>query len=100
MAFLLGLPGIVSSQQPHRRQLGKRTVLALSGRAGTIRPLSRDATTIPPKRFYLGGATNLRGFHEDGVLPGGRRRSVRAEVAACEPLIDRVGCTSSALEVL
>jgi outer membrane protein insertion porin family len=49
-----------------------RSVLALSGRGGIAVP-QRDTKTIPiHERFYLGGATTLRGYLQDSVGPGAK----------------------------
>ena len=62
-----------------------RTVLALSIRGGKIFALEPDSLIIPPKRFFLGGATTLRGFREDGVIP----QDVRPEYARERALLRR-----------
>ena len=47
----------------------RQSVLALSGRGGIAFP-QRDTKTIPiHERFYLGGATTLRGYLQDSVGP-------------------------------
>ncbi|MFN0061966.1 MAG: POTRA domain-containing protein [Myxococcaceae bacterium] len=80
--------------------LGGNVVLALSARAGRIFRLDPASTTIAPKRFFLGGATSMRGFREDGLLPADRRADLEREVEACQRLANRGGCTSSALTLL
>lgn len=48
-----------------------RNVIALSGRAGWAWP-HRDTEEVPiNERFYLGGATTVRGYLEDSVGPTG-----------------------------
>ncbi len=74
------LSGSVSVYAP----LGRRASVALSARAGTIVQLSEGAQSIGSKLFYLGGSSSLRGFREDGVLPGGPARG-RAPAAAGLP---------------
>ena len=91
----LKLSGTLTGYVP----LGRRAVIAASVRGGTIRQLERDARTIPPKRFFLGGSTSLRGFREDNLLPEDRRRSLRADLQQCNALIGATGCSSEA-EVL
>lgn len=47
----------------------RRNVLAVSGRAGVVRPLG-DTLEVPiQKRFFLGGRTTVRGFKEESVGP-------------------------------
>jgi outer membrane protein insertion porin family len=49
-----------------------KSVLALSGRGGVAFP-QRDTKTIPiHERFYLGGATTLRGYLQDSVGPAAK----------------------------
>lgn len=49
-----------------------KSVLALSGRGGVALP-QRDTKTIPiHERFYLGGATTLRGYLQDSVGPAAK----------------------------
>jgi outer membrane protein insertion porin family len=49
----------------------RRNVLAVSGRAGVVRPLG-DTVEVPiQKRFFLGGRTTVRGFKEESVGPQG-----------------------------
>lgn len=52
--------------------LTSKSVLALSGRGGVAFP-QRDTKTIPiHERFYLGGATTLRGYLQDSVGPAAK----------------------------
>ncbi len=76
--------------------VAREWVLALSGRYGQIIPLQHDSVTIPPKRFFLGGGTSMRGFREDGLLPADRREVFRAERLSCEALANPSGCTPAA----
>lgn len=71
-------------------------VLALSIRGGTILPLEPNSVTIAPKRFFLGGASSMRGFREDGVIPQDRRSAFGAERQACRGLASSAGCTAAA----
>jgi outer membrane protein insertion porin family len=79
--------------------LGRRFVLALSGRAGRIFPLSTGSTTPPVKRFFLGGATSMRGFNEDQLLAEDQRAQYRQEVRDCDVLATKDGCSSAALTI-
>lgn len=76
--------------------LWHRTTLVLSGSGGKVFHLRDDSVTIPPKRFYLGGAGTIRGFAEDAVVPQDRRAALRQELADCQALLFRSGCTQQA----
>jgi outer membrane protein assembly factor BamA len=76
--------------------IGKGVVLALSARAGNVFPLRPNSITPPVKRFFVGGATSLRGFPEDSLLPEDVRATYRANVRACESLANPLGCTDDA----
>lgn len=77
-----------------------RTVLAVSVRAGRIWPLSQGSSTPPVKRFFLGGATSMRGFNEDQLIAEDLRTQYRREVGNCRVLAVKDGCTSAARAVL
>jgi outer membrane protein assembly complex protein YaeT len=79
--------------------LAPRTVLAVSLRGGGI-VLFDGSITIPPKRFYLGGATTLRGFSQDGVIPEDARGQYHQQFANCRALIEPGGCTDAATALL
>jgi outer membrane protein assembly factor BamA len=91
--YTLKLSGTLTGYIP----LAQRVVLALSARGGQILPLEAGSQTIPPKRFFLGGATSMRGFREDGVVPEDRRQLLAADLVACRALILPSGCTPDAL---
>ena len=56
--------------------------LVISARGGRVYTLGSD--TVPgDRRFYLGGATSLRGFHQDAVQPEDVRADLHRQVAAC-----------------
>ncbi len=71
-------------------------VLAVSLRGGRIFRLGADAVSIGPKRFFLGGATTLRGFREDGLLPEDRRAVIQRDVTSCRQLAFPNGCSNEA----
>ncbi len=77
--------------------LGPRVVMALSVRGGKIFALEPDSLIITPKRFFLGGATTLRGFRDDAVIPEDVRGEYARERASCDALAWTGGCTSRAL---
>ncbi|MFZ5439623.1 MAG: POTRA domain-containing protein [Myxococcota bacterium] len=76
--------------------LGARFVFALSARAGRIFPLVQGATTPPVRRFFLGGATSMRGFNEDQLIAEDSRETYRAQVRDCQMLATKAGCSSAA----
>ncbi|AKU90332.1 Outer membrane protein assembly factor YaeT precursor [Vulgatibacter incomptus] len=73
-----------------------RTSLALSASGGRVFPLQSSSTTIAPKRFYLGGASTIRGFAEDAVVPEDLRAALRKEIADCQALAFSAGCSQAA----
>ena len=80
--------------------LARRVVLAASIRGGRFYPLAAGNPLPAPKRYYLGGFTTLRGFSEDGLLPEDSRISLGADRRSCAALVNRTGCTKSALALL
>lgn len=79
--------------------LSQRVVLALSLRGGRIAPLVADAVTPPVKRFFLGGATSMRGFNEDQLIAEDQRAQYRGEISDCQVLASKQGCTPAAQTV-
>ena len=77
--------------------LPPRAVLALSLQGGKIFPLITNSLIIPPKRFFMGGATTLRGFRIDALIPQDFRGPYALERRACEALAWAGGCTSRGL---
>ncbi len=72
------------------------SVLALSARAGRIFALRSGSVTPPVKRFFLGGATSMRGFLEDQLLAADLRAQYQREVSSCGALASQAGCTPAA----
>jgi outer membrane protein assembly factor BamA len=70
-----------------------RTVLAVSGRAGRVYALDDASQTIGPKRFYLGGATTMRGYGVNEMVPQDVRPLVAAQTRACASALSGLGCT-------
>ncbi len=62
--------------------------------------MDRRSETIAPKRFFLGGASSIRGFREDGLIPADTREELHSEVANCRSLVSSAGCTSRAAVLL
>lgn len=79
--------------------LWRRVVLAVSLRVGKIFPLDDNSETPAPKRFYLGGATTMRGFLDDGMVAEDQRQKLRDEVGQCDAVLNKTGCTDRALAV-
>ena len=77
--------------------LAPRVTMALSVRGGKIFALEPDSLIITPKRFFLGGATTLRGFRDDALIPQDVRGEYARERAFCDALAWTGGCTSRAL---
>lgn len=88
----LKLAGTVTGYVP----LGRRSSLALSVGGGRIVQLDDRSATIWPKRFFLGGASTLRGFTEDGLVPEDRREELRRQISDCQALVFPAGCTDAA----
>jgi len=77
--------------------MAPRVTMALSVRGGKIFALVPDSLIITPKRFFLGGATTLRGFRDDALIPQDVRGEYAQERAFCDALAWTGGCTSRAL---
>ena len=69
-------------------------VLALSAHWGEVFPLDSNSVTIAPKRFYLGGATTMRGYGENEMIPQDQRSAAEAQTARCASLLSGLGCSS------
>jgi outer membrane protein assembly factor BamA len=61
--------------------------LVLSARGGRIYQLDPSSRTPGDRSFYLGGATTLRGFHEDAVQPQDVSEELRDAVRKCLGLL-------------
>jgi outer membrane protein assembly factor BamA len=75
--------------------LGK-AVLAVSVRGGFVVALDRQSKTIGPKRFYLGGASSMRGAGEDEVIPEDLRGEYLKQLALCNNSLSGVLCNDAA----
>jgi outer membrane protein insertion porin family len=73
--------------------VGTGTVVALSLRGGRVFPLDGDSRTIVPRRFFLGGATTMRGFAEEEMIQQDVRGVLAAEARHCAVPGSGVGCT-------
>jgi len=83
---------------PLPRIAGRRTVLMLAGRFGSMLR-DQDTFVVGTKRFFLGGVQTLRGFNEDGVYAQDVRTGLREAVARCAALISGVGCGPGIAEI-
>ncbi len=88
---LLKLQGAATGYLP----VGGGTVLALSVRGGRIVPLSDRSRTIVPKRFFLGGASTIRGFAEEEMIPQDQRAALGEEAQHCGSSLSGAGCTAT-----
>jgi outer membrane translocation and assembly module TamA len=62
-------------------------------RGGRVVPLDDRSRTIIPRRFFLGGATTMRGFADEEMIPQDVRGVLAAEANACRTSLSGVGCT-------
>lgn len=89
----LKVSGLASFYLPVARSF----VLAFSARGGRIVALSPNSSTPPVKRFFLGGATSMRGFFEDQLVPEDVRSQYRQELRDCQVLVVKEGCTAASV---
>ena len=61
--------------------------LVLSARTGRIYQLDPNSHTPGDRSFYLGGATTLRGFHEDAVQPQDIIEELHRTVRDCQGIL-------------
>jgi outer membrane protein assembly factor BamA len=79
---LIKLQGLIAGYVP----LPAMASLVVSARGGRVYKLDGDdgSSTVPgDRRFYLGGATTLRGFHQDAVQPQDVRQAKHDLIVAC-----------------
>jgi outer membrane protein insertion porin family len=88
---MVKVSGLLSGYVP----LGGHTVLALSARAGQVFPLDSSSRTIIPRRFFLGGASTLRGFGEEQLVEADVRDELAAEARQCATSPTGAGCTEA-----
>jgi outer membrane protein assembly complex protein YaeT len=69
------------------------TVVALSLRGGKVFPLDDRSQTIIPRRFFLGGASTMRGYGEEEMIPQDVRADLAAEARYCATSPAGIGCT-------
>ena len=88
---MLKLSTTVSGYLP----IGPAAVLALSARGGRIVHLDDGSTTPVPRRFFLGGASTMRGYAEDEMVPEDVRPALREAARWCASSLTSVGCTDA-----
>ena len=71
--------------------------IVFSARGGRIFALDSQSLTPGDRRFYLGGSTSLRGFHEDAVQPQDLITQLHSQVRSCEATLTDLGCTREAV---
>ncbi|HEX9244266.1 MAG TPA: POTRA domain-containing protein, partial [Anaeromyxobacter sp.] len=76
------------------------TVLALAARFGRIIPLESDSKTIVPRRFFLGGATTIRGYAEETMIQEDNRAPLAAQAKACLAGPTATDCTENGRRIL
>ncbi len=86
---LVKLQGTLSAYLP----VSHGTTLALSARGGRVVTLDPASRTIAPKRYYLGGATSMRGFAEEEMVAQDLRASLAEQSRHCASSITQAGCT-------
>jgi outer membrane protein assembly factor BamA len=86
---LVKVSGTLSGYLP----VGTTTVLALSLRGGRVLPLDSSSRTIIPRRFFLGGASTMRGYAEEEMIQQDVRGALASEARLCATSFTGVGCT-------
>ncbi len=89
---LLKVQGLLAVYAP----LPALASLVVSARGGRVYQLDATSRTPGDRRFYLGGSTSLRGFHEDALQPQDLVDQLRTQVRACEATLSDVACTAQA----
>jgi outer membrane protein assembly complex protein YaeT len=89
LSDFLKVQGTLSGYLP----VGGGATLALSARAGRVVPLDPASRTIVPRRFFLGGASTMRGWAEEEMIEQDVRDTIAAEAKACAASLVDPGCT-------
>jgi outer membrane protein assembly complex protein YaeT len=90
----LKLSAAVTGYVPLRSQ----GVLALSLRGGRILKFG-TFDTIPPKRFFLGGASSMRGYGEDEMVPEDLRKPYLSQIGDCATSLSGLACSQVARQL-
>ncbi|HYG68530.1 MAG TPA: BamA/TamA family outer membrane protein, partial [Anaeromyxobacteraceae bacterium] len=80
--------------------VARGTVVAMSLRGGQIFSLDSRSRTIIPKRFFVGGASSMRGYGEDEMLQEDVRPVLAAEAGHCATSLTGIGCTERGRAIL
>jgi outer membrane protein assembly factor BamA len=89
---LIKLQGLVAAYLP----LPFLSSMVFSARGGRIVQLDDRSLTPGDRSFYLGGATSLRGFHEDAVQPQDQIDRYHKLVTGCTQTLTDVACSQEA----
>ncbi|HEY6912051.1 MAG TPA: BamA/TamA family outer membrane protein, partial [Myxococcales bacterium] len=89
---LLKVQGLAAAYVP----LPALSSIVFSARGGRVYQLDDRSLTPGDRRFYLGGATTLRGFHEDGLQPQDLIDQLHRVVEACQSTLSSLACTPQA----
>jgi outer membrane protein insertion porin family len=92
---MLKLSGTLSGYLP----IGRASVIALSLRGGRVVPLDRESRTIVPRRFFLGGASSMRGYGEEEMIQQDVRGLLAAEARQCATSLTGAGCTARGRQI-
>ncbi|MGC3997922.1 MAG: BamA/TamA family outer membrane protein [Anaeromyxobacter sp.] len=92
---LIKAAGTLSAYLP----IGQASTLALSARGGRVWPLDSASTTIVPRRFFMGGATTMRGFAEEQMIQEDMRPVLAREAQLCATSPTSAGCTDRGREI-
>jgi outer membrane protein assembly complex protein YaeT len=79
--------------------IGKQSVLAVSVRGGRIFALDPASQTPGPKRFYMGGASSMRGYAEDAMVPEDRRPDLVAQSQQCATSLSGTACSAAGRQI-
>ena len=89
---LLKVQGLVAGYLP----LPFLSSVVLSARGGRIVQLDDHSQDPLDRRFYLGGASTLRGFHEEQLQPQDLIDALNRQIRACTATLSDVGCIPAA----
>lgn len=89
---LMKVQGLVAGYLP----LPAMSSVVVSARGGRIYQLDDQSLTPGDRRFYLGGATTLRGFNEEALQPQDEIDQLHAQVHACSVTLSNLACTQAA----
>jgi len=78
--------------------IAEQGTLVLSLQGGRILPIGASQTILP-KRFFLGGASTMRGYGEDEMVPEDVRPAYLQEVAACASSLSGLACSQVARQL-